>query len=73
MAKAQPSKPTRKVLGLLNEAATLVSSAQMELAQCGDRRADDLQKFRRRLNTQIRRLEDHAVGKPGYRYDDDAD
>jgi hypothetical protein len=58
-----------KVLSLLDEAAGRLSEAQMLLAQAGDSRAEDLQKFRRRLNTQSRRFQAYPVGSPNYRYD----
>lgn len=60
---------TQQVLLLLSDAAVLLAKAQMLVAQGHDSRAADLQKFRRRLNTQTRRFEAHPVGAPGYRYE----
>ncbi len=61
--------PTQQVLLLLSEAAVLLAKAQMLTAKGHDYRAEDLHKFRRRLNIKIRRFEAHPVGAAAYRYE----
>jgi len=69
MATHPKKNNQQKVLSLLDEAAGKLSEVQMLLAQAGDSRAEDLQKFRRRLNTQARRFQEHPVGAEKYCYD----
>lgn len=69
MAKTSKQDVPGKVLSLLDEAALKLTEAQMLLAQAGDSRVEDLQKFRRRLNTQSRRFQAHPAGSLKYRYD----